>query len=437
MPHHTPGMAVALALAGAGLVMLMASVLSVMGRRMRQPAVIAEIAAGICLGPSLLGLFPGSLPARLFPTDIRPLLSAMAEVGIVVFMFLVGWELDVSVIRGRRSMIGTVALSAMALPFAGGVGLATWLYAGHMNVAGHHVSHTSFVLFVGVAMSITAFPVLARIIVEHRSGGTEVGVVALAGAAAGDMLAWGLLALVTAVAAVRSAPSTGAQSQSGLTRVLLYSAIYLAVMFVLVKPLLRRVVAWLAADKREATMPMTVLGAGVFLSAYLTQWVGLDAIFGAFVFGAAMPRGAPGNLRTRVQEPMESIKVLLMPIFFIITGLSIDVTKLGGSGLVEFAAITAVACVCKFLGAGLPARLFGMSWRDSATLGLLMNTRGLTELIVLNVGLSLGVLDTQMFTMMVLMALVTTGMAGPLVPRLPDLRAEDAVQPMAATVLGG
>ena len=428
MPHHTPAMAVALALAGAAVVMIVAALLSVASRRLRQPAVIAEIAAGICLGPSLLGLFGGDLPARLFPTDVRPLLSSMAEVGIVVFMFLVGWELDVSVIRGRRGLIGTVALSAMALPFACGVGLATWLYAGHMTVGGHHVNRTAFILFVGVAMSITAFPVLARIIVEHRLGGTEVGVIALASAAAGDMLAWGMLALVTAVAA--------AQGQSGVTRVLVYSAIYMAAMFLIVKPLLGRLVAWLASDAREATMPMTVLGAGVFLSAYATQWVGLDAIFGAFVFGAVMPRGATGTLRTRVQEPMEHVKVLLMPIFFIITGLSIDVTQLGGSGVAELGTIIVVACVCKFLGAGLPARAFGMSWRDSSTLGLLMNTRGLTELIILNVGLNLGVLDTRMFTMMVLMALVTTGMAGPLVPRLPDLRAEDAVKPMAASVRG-
>jgi Kef-type K+ transport system membrane component KefB len=421
-------MAVALALAGAAVVMIVAAVLSVAGRKLRQPAVIAEIAAGICLGPSLLGLFPGNLPSRLFPTDVRPLLSSMAEVGIVVFMFLVGWELDVSVIRGRRGMIGSVALSAMALPFVCGVGLATWLYAGHKTVAGHQVSHTAFLLFVGVAMSITAFPVLARIIIEHRLGGTEVGVVALASAAAGDMLAWAMLALVTAVAA--------SQGHSGLTRVLVYSAIYLAAMFAVVKPILRRIVDWLAKDERAPSMPMTLLGAGVFLSAYLTQWVGLDAIFGAFVFGAVMPRGATGNLRTRVEEPFEHVKILLMPIFFIITGLSIDVSKLGGSGLVELAAIIVVACVCKFLGAGLPARLWGMSWRDSRTLGLLMNTRGLTELIILNVGLNLKVLDTRMFTMMVLMALVTTGMAGPLVPRLPDLRAEDAVKPVAAAVRG-
>ena len=424
MPHHTPAMAVALALAGAALVMIVAAVLSVLGRRLRQPAVIAEIAAGICLGPSLLGLFPGHLPARLFPADVRPLLSSMAEVGIVVFMFGVGWELDVSVIRGRRSMIGTVALAAMALPFACGVGLATWLYSGHQTVAGHHVSHTAFVLFVGVAMSITAFPVLARIIIEHRLGGTEVGVVALASAAAGDLLAWGMLALVTAVAA--------AKGSSGVTRVLVYSAVYLLVMFLLVRPVLARVVAWLGSDKRDAAMPLTLMGAGVFLSAYLTQWIGLDAIFGAFVFGVAMPRGATGLLRTRVQEPMEHVKILLMPIFFIITGLSIDVSALGGSGLLELAAIIVVACLCKLLGAGLPARAFGMSWRDSGILGLLMNTRGLTELIILNVGLTLGVLDTRMFTMMVLMALVTTGMAGPLVPRLPDLRAEDAAAPLAA-----
>jgi Kef-type K+ transport system membrane component KefB len=421
-------MAVALALAGAALVMIVAAVLSVLGRRLRQPAVIAEIAAGICLGPSLLGLAPGHLPARLFPTDVRPLLSSMAEVGIVVFMFLVGWDLDVSVMRGRRGLIGTVALSAMALPFACGVGLATWLYSGHQTVAGHHVGHTAFLLFVGVAMSITAFPVLARIIIEHRLGGTEVGVVALASAAAGDLLAWGLLALVTAVAA--------AEGPDGLTRVLVSSAVYLAVMFVLVRPVLARAVAWLGSDRRDPAMPMTLIGAGIFLSAYLTQWAGLDAIFGAFVFGAVMPRGATGLLRTRVAEPMDHVKVLLMPIFFIITGLSIDVRKLGGSGLAELAVIIVVACACKFLGAGLPARLFGMSWRDSGTLGLLMNTRGLTELIILNVGLTLGVLDTRMFTMMVLMALVTTGMAGPLVPRLPDLRAEDALRPVRAALPG-
>ena len=348
----------------------------------------------------------------------------MAEVGIVLFMFLVGWELEASIIRDRRGLVVSLALSATALPFVCGIGLATWLYTSHQTVAGHHTSRTAFLLFIGVAMSITAFPVLARIISEHRLGGTEVGVVALASAAIGDMLAWCLLALVSAVAA--------ASGSSGLIRVAEYSAIYLLVMFLIVRPLLRRAVAWLAREERSPNLALTVLAAGGFLSAYVTQWIGLDAIFGAFVFGAVMPRGAVGTLRKRVQEPMENVKALLMPIFFIITGLSIDVTKLGGSGLLELAAIIGVACVGKFLGAGVTARVFGMSRRDATTLGLLMNTRGLTELIILNVGLTLGVLDTRMFTMMVLMALVTTGMAGPLVPKLPDLRVEDALESMAA-----
>jgi Kef-type K+ transport system membrane component KefB len=385
-------------------------------RRLRQPQVIAEIIAGIVLGPSLLGLFPGHLTTRFFPLAVRPGLSAIAQVGILLFMFLVGWEMDAGQIRSRGTAVFGISLSSIALPFGTGIALATWLYHDHATVNHHHVSELPFVLFVGTAMAITAFPVLARIILEHRLQMTPVGTLALASAAVGDVLAWCMLALVSMVAV---AGGTG-----HLWSVLGYSALYAVVLGVVVRPLLRILIDRMTKRDNVSPQLMAIIAAGVFTAGYVTNQIGLDAIFGAFSFGMIMPRDSRKRLEAPVRIPMEHVTALLMPIFFISTGLTVDVTKLGSSGLLELVGIIGVACLGKLTGATGAARLTGMSWSDSVTMGLLMNTRGLTELIILNAGVSMGVLDTRMFTMMVLMALVTTGMAGPLVPRRAYARSE-------------
>ncbi len=399
---------VAEAVADSGAVLLLGAALIPLFRRVRQPRVMAEIVVGIMLGPSLLGLLPGDLTARLFPPAVRSDLSAVAEISILLFMFLIGWEMDLGQVRTRRGAVLGVSLSSTAVPLGSGVVLAVLLYRDHDTLAGHHVGEPGFILFVGTAMAITAFPVLARIIGEHRLQHTQVGTIALASAAVGDVIAWCLLAVVSVVAA-----------RGGLWHLLAlggWCGLYATVLVLIVRPLLRIVIARLSPGGTPSPLLLTVLASGAFLAGFATQRIGLDAIFGAFSFGLVMPSDSRQDLAGVVRMPLQHITALLLPVFFISTGLQVNLGGLGISGLCQLAAIIAVASLGKVTGAFAAARVSGMSIRDSASIGLLMNTRGLTELIVLNVGASMGVLDGQMFTMMVVMALVTTGMAGPLVP---------------------
>ena len=404
--------------ADVAVVLVVGAALIPLVHRLRQPRVIAEILAGIALGPSLLGLLPGHLTTRLFPVAVRPDLSAIAQVGILLFRFLVGWEMDPVAARARGGSVLSISLASIALPFGTGTALAVWLYHDHATVAGHHVGKAAFVLFVGTAMAITAFPVLARIIIEHRLQVTPAGVISLAAAAIGDVLAWCMLALVSVVA-VSSGPGR-------MWKVIGFSAGYALVLWAVVRPLLRVLIRRAGRDGAVSPRLLAVIVAGVFLAAYTTSQIGLDAIFGAFSFGLIMPRDDGPALASCIRVPIEHVTELLMPIFFISTGLAVDVTGLGRSGLTELLAVIGVACFGKLGGAVTAARATGMSWLDSRTVGLLMNTRGLTELIILNVGVSLGVLDTRMFTMMVVMALVTTALAGPFIPRRPYARPEAA-----------
>ncbi|MGW3728461.1 cation:proton antiporter domain-containing protein [Streptomyces sp. NPDC000851] len=414
--------------AGVAVILTAGSLLVPLLRRVKQPPVIAEILAGILLGPSLLGLLPGDLPGLLFPEEARFGLSSIAQVGILLFMFLVGWEVDLRQIRARRNTVLSISLSAIVVSFGAGAALAAWLYSRHDSVDGHHVGQLSFVLFIGTAMSITAFPVLARIILEHRLQHTRVGILALASAAVDDVLAWCILAFVSVVAA---------SSGSGqVVTVVVGSLVYLAVLAVVVRPLLRRLIDRMTRNDVVSPRLLPIIAAGVFVSGYATHEIGLDAIFGAFAFGLAMPRGSMKLLKSQVSVPFEQVTTLLLPVFFITTGLAVDVTGLGGTGLLELLAIVAVACFGKLAGGTGAARLSGMGWRESWSIGVLMNTRGLTELIILNAGVRMGVLDNQMFTMMVLMALVTTALAGPLVPRKSYARSDgDAELPLAEEAL--
>ena len=413
-------------LAGIAVVLLIGILLGWAVKRFRQPAVIGEIAAGIVLGPSVLGLLPGDLPHKIFPTDVRPLLSAVSQVGLVLFMFLVGWEFEKRLIRPQRGVAAVTSLSSIALTFAFGVALATVLYPHHSEVAGHHISFTVFALFLGAAMSITAFPVLARILSDNRLSNTRVGSLALAGAAVGDVLAWCMLAYVSALVTSDGQVST-------LARIGLFSALYIGLM-ILLRPLIAIVVTrWAAAGNWRSLLVM--LCAGAFLSSWATTWIGIHAIFGAFVFGFIMPREPVAFVGEYLLKPLNHIALVLLPVFFIVTGLSVNIGGLGGRQYLELIAIIIVACAGKLLGAILPARAAGLSWRESRTLGLLMNTRGLTELIILNAAVTLGVLDNQMFTMMVIMALVTTALAGPLLPRLDQLSTDHPAIPQPASVL--
>jgi Kef-type K+ transport system membrane component KefB len=257
-------------------------------------------------------------------------------------------------------------------------------------------------------MAATAFPVLARILTDSKLMHTRVGALALASAAIDDVLAWCLLALVSAIITARGS--------AGLLLIAGLSIAYVALMFLVVRPLLAMLVRRLAPGTVSPYL-LIILAAGVFLSSYATTWIGIHAIFGAFLFGVVMPREPADVLQRHLRKPLDTVGALLLPVFFIVTGLGVDIGGLTTANVLELAGIIVVACAGKFIGAALPARAFGMPWAEAGTLGLLMNTRGLTELIILNAGVSLGVLDTPMFTMMVIMALLTTALAGPLLPR--------------------
>lgn len=405
-------------LVGIAVVLLIGTFLGRLVRPLRQPIVIGEITAGIVLGPSVLGQLPGHLSRALFPAEVRPLLSAVAQVGLILFMFLVGWEFEKRLFRPHRGTALAVSLSSVGLAFASGVGLATVLYPRHSEVAGHHISFSAFATFIGAAMSVTAFPVLARILADNRLTNTRVGALALAGAAVDDVLAWCMLAYVSALV-------TADGDIANLIQIVALSAGYVTLMFLVVRPLLGYVVDRWSRQGQWRTL-LVLLCAGAFLSAWLTTWIGIHGIFGAFLFGFVMPREPVTDLEEHLRRPLNHIGVVLLPVFFIVTGLGVDIGALSGTQFLELVAVIVVACAGKLLGAVVPARVLGLSWGEARTLGLLMNTRGLTELIILSAAVDLGVLDGQLFTMMVIMALVTTALAGPLLPRR---KAVDQVRP--------
>ncbi|RZU14520.1 cation:proton antiporter [Streptomyces sp. BK239] len=398
-----------------GVILLVGAALGALARKLGQPKVIGEITAGIVLGPSLLGLLPGDPTGALFPADVRPLLSAVSQVGLVLFMFVVGWEFERRVIRPYARLAAGVSLSSIVLAFGLGVAAAVVLYPHHDTVAGHHISFMAFSTFMGTAMSVTAFPVLARILSENRLMDTRVGALSLASAAIDDVLAWCLLAYVSALVS-----SDG--DYAGLARIGALSVVYVALMFLVVRPLVSRLV-WRWSAMERWNVLLAVLCAGVFASSWLTSWIGIHQIFGAFLFGFVMPREPRRVLAAHLRRPLDDVSVVLLPVFFIVTGLGVDLGALTATDYLALFLVVGVACAGKLLGAIVPARLFGLSWREAKDLGVLMNTRGLTELIILNAAVSLGVLDGRMFTMLVIMALVTTAMAAPLLSRREHLTA--------------
>ncbi|WP_232661460.1 cation:proton antiporter [Pseudonocardia sp. TRM90224] len=395
------------------IVVAIARVVGWVFQRFGQPAVIGEIVAGIALGPTLLGLLPGDLHLVIFPMEARPYLNVIAQIGLILFMFIVGLEVDLSTIKERRSTASTVSIVSITLPFGLGVLVSWFLYENHMiftNADGttKPVEFLPFALFLGVAMSITAFPVLARILSERRMHRTSTGVLALACAAIDDVLAWSLLAVVVAVG------SSGG-SFLHVLQILGLTAIFALIMFFVVKPLLSRLVPWYNSKGRLTSDMLAIVLVLLLVSAYVTERIEVHAIFGAFILGTIMPRRGAGGLTREILERIEQISVLLLlPVFFVVTGLRVDIGAVGIFGIVELLVILAAAIGGKFLGAYYAARFRRVPRRQAGALGLLMNTRGLTELVILTVGVQLGILDQNLFTLMVLMALITTAMAAPL-----------------------
>jgi Kef-type K+ transport system membrane component KefB len=404
---HTPDEIAALVFLDIAVIVVVARLAGMLFQRLRQPAVVGEILAGIALGPSLLGQLPGNVGTTVFPLDIRPYLRVIAQLGLIIFMFIVGLELDVTLIRGKERAAATISLASVVLPFGMGIGLAVWLHHTHGVVQGKHVDLLPFALFIGASMSVTAFPVLARILTERGMHRTEIGALALACAAVDDILAWSGLAVVLAV--VRSSGSLD------LPRILVETLLFVAVAFKVVKPLLARLVPAYERAGRLTPNVLAIVVVGFLLSAFVTDRIGIHAIFGAFVFGVVMPREGGHALFADILEKLEQVSVLLLlPVFFISTGFNVDVTGLGSSGFLELLAVLGVACTGKFFGAAGAARALGYRARKAGAIGILMNTRGLTELVILNVGLSVGVLDPALFTILVLMAVFTTVITEPL-----------------------
>lgn len=391
-----------------------------------QPAVIGEICAGVLLGPTFFG---GDLTRLLFPAEVRPSLNVLADAGVVLFMFLVGSEFDRKLLRGQgRAAVG-VSMGSMAVPFALGAALALYLIEQHPSE--HRVA---FAVFLGTAMSVTAFPVLARILSDRGLLNTSIGALALACAAVGDVLAWTLLAVVAALAG-------GAGTLWHILLVVPFTAL---LVFVLRPALTRLGERWKGA-RSTVTRPgaagvLIAVATGSALSAAATEWMGLHLIFGAFLFGVAMPRRHWDSTREWVLPWVGRVTSLLLPVFFAVAGVAVDLSGVGGAALAELAILLVVAVGGKVIGAYGGARMSGIPGRESATLAILLNTRGLTELIVLTVGLQLGLLDTALYSLMVVMALVTTAMTGvsmPLVdPRRP-VRAAAGSLPVPPAVRSG
>jgi len=384
------------------------NLLAWMFRAIGQPAVIGEVIAGILLGPSVLGAIAPDVMHMLIPspTDdphglVTSSLKTIAQLGVVLYMFVVGLELNVRKVARQAHAAVAISHASIVLPFVLGATLALWLYPVLSNDG---VSFTSFSLFLGVAMAITAFPVLARILTDRQLEKTELGVIALSCAATDDVTAWCLLAFVVGVAR--------AQVGNALL-VVAGSIVFIAFMVFAVRPVAARLIH--RADAKQALdQAVPLLFIAVLLSALATEWIGIHAVFGAFLLGAIIPHDS--QLANHLSHKLyDVVTILLLPAFFAITGMNTRIDLISGaSGWLMCAAIILVATLGKFGGTILAARLTGVPWRTSLALGVLMNTRGLMELIVLNVGLSLGVISQRLFAMMVIMALVTTLATSPI-----------------------
>ncbi|WP_421118394.1 cation:proton antiporter [Aquihabitans daechungensis] len=392
------------------VIVLVAYLGGAVARRVGQPRVLGEIMAGIVLGPSVLGAIWPEATAALFPAELLPWLKALAEIGLVLFMFLVGVELDRNHLRGQGHRAVVVSHASIIAPFAMGFALGWWMHP----IVGGHSSDVAFSLFVGAAMAVTAFPVLARILQETGLDRTRVGAMTLACAAVDDVTAWCILAVVLAVAQGTGAGPVGVTVAASLA--------FVAVMWLVVRPLLAR----------RSDVPIALAIGIALAAAWVTDVIGIHAIFGAFLAGVVMPRG-PGDRIVLVDRLEVAIGTLLLPVFFMMVGLSTELGLVDTAQLwVLTAAVIAVAVAGKLGGAGLAARAVGESWRDAWTIGVLMNTRGLTEIVILSVGLERGIINETMFTIMVLMALATTFAAVPLLRRIapvtltaPTLRSTD------------
>jgi len=372
--------------------------------RIGQPAVVGEMAMGIPLGPSLFGWVAPNAFQVIFPADSMGALKLLSQVGVCLFMFVVGMELNIRQVRGKAQTAVVVSHASIVIPYLLGVGLAYFLYA---RLAAPGTTFTAFALFMGISMSITAFPVLARILQERGLSRTSLGATAITCAAVDDVTAWSLLAFVIAIV------NAGSLGSSALS--LLFVAAFVAIMVMGVRRILPACLGRAALEEEQMPRGALVLVVCVVMASSLfTEAIGIHALFGAFLAGTIMPE--VNDFRHKLALRVENFSsVLLLPLFFAFTGLRTQIGLLDGPW--DWALcllIIAVATLGKLGGSAISARITGMGWRDSLQLGALMNTRGLMELIALNIGYDMGILSARIFAMLVIMALVTTMLTGPL-----------------------
>ena len=402
-------------------------------RSAKQPQVVGEILAGIVLGPSLLGRLAPGAEGYIFPAAVGPFLNVIAQVGVILYMFLVGLELDPALLRKRGHATVAISHASIVLPFLLGAAIALYLYP---RLSTSDVPFTCFSLFLGVSMSVTAFPVLARILTDRGIHKTRMGAIALTCAAVDDVTAWCMLAFVVSVARAEAA---------GAVATIAMALGFIVLMIVVVRPAMARLSLLYGNRGRLTQGVMASVFIALLISSSATELIGIHAVFGAFALGAVIPHDS-GMAREMTDRLEDIVIVLLLPAFFAYTGLRTQIGLVNGSEQwMMCAMIVAVASAGKFGGSAIAARITGLNWRDSTALGVLMNTRGLMELIVLNIGLEMNVISPTLFAMLVIMALVTTFATTPILhlitrrqgaeleplPELGTFSPEPAVAPQA------
>lgn len=385
------------------VILIASHVVSRLLRAFSQPRVVGEMVAGILLGPSLLGWVAPGLFSTIFPPESLGALHSLSQVGLLLFMFLVGLELDTKKLRRLGHVAVVISHSSIIVPFVLGALLAFHL---HDRVVDGSVPYTGFVLFMGAAMSVTAFPVLARILTEQNLLGTRLGALTITCAAVDDVTAWCILAGIIGIVRAEANHLTLWQMLAGL-------AAYFAFMLLVLRPVVKRLAARRGGAGSFDTV-VAVLLLCAFASSWATESLGIHALFGAFFAGVIMPK-EEGFAENAAKKLSPLVVVLLLPLFFSLTGLRTDMRLVVEPSMILYSVLIFVVAVAgKFGGSAVAARVMGVPWREASSIGVLMNTRGLMELVILNIGLDIGVLNRSLFSMMVLMAVGTTLLTTPL-----------------------
>lgn len=379
------------------VILLVVQLFGYLMRKIGQQWVIGEILAGLALGPSLLGLIWPGVENSLFPSGTLPTLEALGNLGLILYMFSLGSRLDIQLMLRQGQKASVISLSGILLPFALGLGLGIIFFH---SLAGPNATLFSFMITVGTAMAITAFPVLARLLAERKMLGTRVGMITLTSASVGDVIAWCLLAFVVA--------SIHANGPLAIAAIFGETFLFIGVMLLLVRPLFHRVIQRVNSSQIQLAFSLAILLAAT----YTTNQIGIHPVFGAFLTGLILPRNLTFTSQVRSLDKINNM--LFLPLFFVYSGLNTRFGLINGPTLWLICLLMlSAANLGKLSGGIFSMRLMRESWKDALTVGVLMNTRGLVELIVLNIGLQFGVLSPTLFSMLVIMALVTTMIASP------------------------